>query len=690
MIYLFIAVLASAISASLVNIILGWILPPVPQLRHILVVIAAITVFAGVAAWASSNENLDRQIANQATVPINPVSTATNTLSSQATLTIQNQDLTSDPAPQIASDMKQIFSDNATDVVVLGRFGRGVVNQIAWSPDGSTLAVATSTGVFLYNAETLQEQGYVLLGNATANQVVWSPDSTSIIAGSSIGLYFYNTQTLEQLNFIPTETAINSIALSTDGQTLISAGVDKRVRVWEVGSGQPPRTLATFQHDVRAVALSVDGFTVAVGGGKLVRLLNINSEELPLDLVEHLDEVISLTFSPDGSMLASGAKDGIAKIWNTDGQALHTLQGFNGGVGGIAFRSDTAAVAFTTGIVTTIWDLDEDQELARLNSPNGASVAYSPDGTKLVSGGIDGSLQLWGASHRQSLHAVENSSVTSIAFSPDGRLLASGLADDTVRLWNLDTNQQNQPLPILEGHVGDVLSVTFSPDGQILASGGEDSTVRLWDINNGQLFQAPLEIGAGKVLSLAFSPDGSMLAVGTEDSIVSLWNLKEAQPPQLLFGRGKILSLAFSPEGDMLVSGDNSGTVMLWGLNGDSREPLEHHSNVSGVAFSADGHLLAIGSGYLVYLYDVAKGFEPLKPIRLIDTSIVSLALSPDGNLIVIGGFSLKMRLLDVESGGIIHTLEGHDRGPIVAFNQAGNAIASAGKNGMILLWGLK
>ena len=124
------------------------------------------------------------------------------------------------------------------------------------------------------------------------------------------------------------------------------------------------------------------------------------------------------------------------------------------------------------------------------------------------------------------------SPVSAVAFSPDGTRLVSGGEDNTLRLWDVQTGQRiGQPL---RGHGGDVLSVVFSPDGTRLASGGYDGTVRLWNAQNGQRIGKPMRWHEkGQVRSVAFSPDGTRLVSGGEDNTLRLWPAPKVWPDLL-------------------------------------------------------------------------------------------------------------------------------------------------------------
>src|SRR5712675_1856739 len=153
------------------------------------------------------------------------------------------------------------------------------------------------------------------------------------------------------------------------------------------------------------------------------------------------------------------------------------------------------------------------------------SVAFSRDGSRIVSGSWDKTIRLWDAETGDPIGKPlegHSSRVESVAFSPDGSRIVSGSSDNTIRLWDAETGD-----PIvkpLEGHSSSVESVAFSPDGCRIVSGSSDNTIRLWDAETGDAIGKPLEGHSSGVNSVAFSPDGSRIVSGSEDNAIRLWD----------------------------------------------------------------------------------------------------------------------------------------------------------------------
>jgi len=297
--------------------------------------------------------------------------------------------------------------------------------------------------------------------------------------------------------------------------------------------------------------------------------------------------VYGVDVSPDGSLIAASGTivaagpAGIVRLIDVEtGNVIRTLKGHRSRISSVAFSPDGKRILTGSWDRTMrLWDVQTGEQLESFVGHKWPvlTVAFSPDGKQALSGS-DG-IRLWDLKTREVLQSFTDHSRTvwSVRFSPDGTKGLSGSWDETVRLWDLSTGKE-----IRQFHVpsGQVKCVRFSPDGRFAAAcATSDGVVRLWNVTSGELIQEFIGHSAG-VASIAFSPDGRLLLSSggqqsanggfnspPSDSSIRLWKTETGEQIDAYTGHDECVpSVAFHPDGLRAVSGSADASVRLWKL----------------------------------------------------------------------------------------------------------------------------
>ncbi|MBI3272396.1 MAG: DUF4062 domain-containing protein [Planctomycetes bacterium] len=280
-----------------------------------------------------------------------------------------------------------------------------------------------------------------------------------------------------------------------------------------------------------------------------------------------------------------------------------------------------------------------------------SDCAWSPDGTRILSAGHDGTLRLWAANDGRELAVLtgHESFVSGCAWSTDGRRLVSAGFDRVLRVWDAVSGKA---VAVLVGHEDVVTCVALSPDGRRVASGGKDGTLRLWDA------EAGVELGrlgaeGAWIDACAFAPEGTrLLAAERDERRVTVWDVAARTPCFRLVGHaGWVWDCAVSPDGRRIVSVGEDGTVRVW----DAETGVEsavlrgHPAAVKGCAWSPDGRRIATcGTAGAIRVWEAASG----RAVACMDgpaATAYACAWSPDGRRLVSASGDGTLVVWDVE-----------------------------------------
>ncbi|MDP5337226.1 MAG: caspase family protein [Nodularia sp. (in: cyanobacteria)] len=450
--------------------------------------------------------------------------------------------------------------------------------------------------------------------------------------------------------------------------------------------GTQERNRLTHISWVTSISFSPDGQILASGyADNSIQLWNRDGSLLAT-LTDHQDSVNSVSFSPTDSILASASSDNTIKLWSRDGKLLTTFTGHLYGVNSVCFSPNGQILASASSDNSArLWNRDG-KLLANFigHSRSVNSVSFSPEGDTIASASDDGTVKLWSLDGRLlSTLPASTREILAVSFSPDGQTIASASADHTIKLWSRDGNL----LRTIEGHSGGVWQVQFSPDGQIIASASADKTIKLWT-RAGNLL-GTLQGHSHEVNSLSFSPDSNRLASASDDYTIRLWQLERNLPKSFYGHQGSVNDVSFTADGGTIASLSSDKTMKLWNLNGQLLETLPSPmEDVTSIGFTRDGNTVALASAKEGIQIRQRDG-TLLHTLKGHKDWVTSMSFSPDDQVLASASADKTIKLWS-RNGRLLKTLSGHNGWVTnIKFSPDGKTIASASADKTIKIWNL-
>lgn len=279
---------------------------------------------------------------------------------------------------------------------------------------------------------------------------------------------------------------VMSVAISPNKQILVSGGLDDKIKIWNLQTGELLHALTGHSKGVNCLAISPDNnILVSCSDDDNIKIWSLTNGNLLHTISEHSRDVNSVAISPNGQILASGSEDRTVKIWNLkSGAPIRTLPGIAGMI---------------------------------------KAVAIGPNNTILASGGLDNQIKLWNLTNGELIRSINGhfNSIHAVAFTPDGKMLVSASKDKTIKVWSVEKGEN---IRTISAHSSQVNSIVITPDGQKVISASSDKTIKIWNLSTGELLDTFSE-HTNQVNSLAISSDGQILVSGSWDNTIRIWRI---------------------------------------------------------------------------------------------------------------------------------------------------------------------
>ncbi len=558
-----------------------------------------------------------------------------------------------------------------------------------------------------------------------ANQVravAWSGDSQLLATGDAAGVVQVRDVAADKAvgRMEAHALAVTSLAFEKTGRAIISAGADGRLRVWDATTGRPAGEVVGSYAPVRCVAVSPDGKHVAsgsaaVGASTGVLIREFETGRVVHGLYAHRHSIRSLSYSGDGTRLASASEDRTVVIWDPKaGKQLKTITIAPAKPITVALNHDGALLLVTdTAGAVRLWSFADNQFIGKWHvtvnaSPGAFGVAFEPGGTRFVTTAIDqrldGWVKVWEPAKTEPVLAIKQSAAAPESFGPtvawsndrkliaavgrqnNGEIRTSDFASE-VLIWNSNT-KDGKPARRLPAPPG-IDSVSFGADSSSLVMSSNRGKVYYWDLKTGTAY--PLAGHTRAANGAVVHPDGVHVISCGEDATVRVWHRYRSRDSltfNLNFHRA-----AIDPDGNLLATAGGTGpaaAVSVWDLGTgekvfNSATPGEW--NVTGIAYRPGRQLVTVAPEFKKAVLETkAPRFEVVvravgqpEPISRQALDGYGAGLSPDGRFVTRRLRDDHIQVYDIDARKVACELAyPADQSPISVFNADATRLAVA------------
>jgi WD40 repeat protein/Tfp pilus assembly protein PilF/uncharacterized caspase-like protein len=587
------------------------------------------------------------------------------------------------------------------------------VTAVAAAPDGKRVLIAREDGSLqVWEIEGNGEPRSWSSDSKVVTDTAFTPDSQQVLLVRDDGnAVIHDIASGAKVRELGAGWRQAVAAFSADGKLLLSGHGLGETLLWNAASGSLLRRFESQAYPMEAISVSHDGKrALAVRKDNLAQVIDLQIGKQ----VQHFPVPPGIrftAFSPNRAKLLAGLDDGSARLWDLEtGKELfrlwHAARTSSESVWSVAFSPDGERLLTCGADFVQLWDAHTGRSLREFLPPVGAInlAALSGDGRKLVTMNRDRAV-VRGAENLLPLQTLvgHEGTIRALAVSADGERVITGGEDGAARLWNASTGAE---IVRLQGGSGACLCAAVCQRVRRLLTGGEDGAIRCWDLDTGRAL-GEMRGHSGDILCLAVAKDEDHVLSGGADGTLRLWSLKEGNEIRILQGDSDhVAYVAFSPDGKHAASlrEPRSGVqseIQIWDVE-SGREvyaisEIGYSGNVRSVQFSAEGSRLGYADGhYQAHVLDAATGRE-LKAMEILSQRSYfgkseSVALSPDGRMLAVGSELSSpwggITLWDVERGEEapgFHAIRGSFAS--MTFSPDGTRILTAGPDRSARLW---
>jgi len=593
------------------------------------------------------------------------------------------------PGESLPTSLSSITTQNVNQMVELARWGRPKLTDVVWSPDNTQIVASTSNGVYFFDAGSL-ELLRILDFNAWMTAIDISSNGNILAAGDNLGqiqiIDFASGKTISTLQGHTSE--ITSLSFSPDSSMLLSGSKDKTATLWHVDSGTLAYTLADHLLPINSVQFSDDGTTAITGSEDFrINLWDTNTGN-KINTMTGKSQVHQLALSPDQKTLATALRNSTVQFWNIETnkaetvlqdrklvQAVNTLSFSPNGQLILSGAADSTIRLWQAATGEELWETSgaKDPEHIDKTLDEIFEIAFSPDGNKFISVTEEGYMAIWDVGSQSIIKSNEFlwQKITHLTFSPNTKYLAVHVEENHVEVWNTSNGRielsaegtlprgnpfssngnqiaiqtaekeisiysliSKKSVATLQGYSSET-AVSFLGDNKFLGA-STNKKLTLWSVRSGQELEF-LNSEFEANCQVVYNVDGSLLAAGskigmlqTPEAVGEFCNIRRSTT---------VLDEDFLPAGNMLALSTNNQRTIFWDhldTKGEENSLTGHTGKVYGVGISPDGGIIATaGEDHKIHLWNTSNIESPLLTLETHYAPVLDVDFSTDGKFLV-------------------------------------------------------